>query len=86
LKVPRINGDDLISGDNDTDGSCYAVAVAAGLGAAVTANRRLRLYNSWLGVFWDVPQTLAVLVNLWFYVTPIIYPAKMVPGRSLVFG
>jgi lipopolysaccharide transport system permease protein len=27
----------------------------------------------------DVPQTLAVLVNLWFYVTPIIYPAKMVP-------
>ena len=27
----------------------------------------------------DVPQTLAVLVNLWFYVTPIIYPAKMIP-------
>ena len=27
----------------------------------------------------DVPQTLAVLVNLWFYVTPMIYPAKMIP-------
>jgi len=39
--------------------------------AAVTANGRLRLYSSWLhGVLRDVPQTLAVLVNLWFYVTP----------------
>jgi len=36
-------------------------------GAAVTANCRLRLYSSWLhGVLRDVPQTLAVLVNLWF--------------------
>ena len=27
----------------------------------------------------DVPQTLAVLLNLWFYVTPIIYPASLIP-------
>ena len=35
----------------------------------------------------DVPQTLAVLVNLWFYVTPIIYPATMIPEawRAWIF-
>lgn len=27
----------------------------------------------------DVPQTLGVLVNLWFYATPIIYPASLIP-------
>lgn len=27
----------------------------------------------------DVPQTLGVLLNLWFYATPIIYPANMIP-------
>jgi lipopolysaccharide transport system permease protein len=27
----------------------------------------------------DVPQTLGVLLNLWFYATPIIYPASMIP-------
>lgn len=27
----------------------------------------------------DVPQTLAVLTNLWFYVTPIVYPANVIP-------
>lgn len=27
----------------------------------------------------DVPQTLAVLLNLWFYLTPIVYPAEIVP-------
>ena len=27
----------------------------------------------------DVPQTLGVLLNLWFYATPIIYPASLIP-------
>lgn len=27
----------------------------------------------------DIPQTLSVLTNLWFYATPIIYPASMIP-------
>lgn len=36
----------------------------------------------------DIPQTLGVILNLWFYVTPIIYPASMIPEqwRELVFG
>jgi lipopolysaccharide transport system permease protein len=35
----------------------------------------------------DVPQTLTVLLNLWFYATPIIYPATRIPEnwRVLVF-
>jgi lipopolysaccharide transport system permease protein len=35
----------------------------------------------------DIPQTLTVLLNLWFYVTPIIYPASAIPEkfRGLVF-
>jgi lipopolysaccharide transport system permease protein len=35
----------------------------------------------------DIPQTLGVILNLWFYVTPIIYPASSVPAalRPLVF-
>ncbi|MBW4648125.1 MAG: ABC transporter permease [Kastovskya adunca ATA6-11-RM4] len=27
----------------------------------------------------DIPQTLGVVLNLWFYVTPIIYPASLIP-------
>lgn len=27
----------------------------------------------------DVPQTLTVLTNLWFYLTPIVYPASLIP-------
>lgn len=27
----------------------------------------------------DIPQTLMVLLNLWFYATPLIYPADMIP-------
>lgn len=27
----------------------------------------------------DVPQTLGVILNLWFYLTPIMYPASVVP-------
>jgi lipopolysaccharide transport system permease protein len=41
-----------------------------------------------LTVFWrDIPQTLAVFLNLWFYITPIIYPASAIPEnfRGLVF-
>lgn len=35
----------------------------------------------------DVPQTLSVLTNLWFYLTPIVYPASLIPEkwRTLVF-
>lgn len=35
----------------------------------------------------DVPQTLAVLTNLWFYLTPIVYPANVIPEpwRAWVF-
>jgi lipopolysaccharide transport system permease protein len=27
----------------------------------------------------DIPQTLGVVLNLWFYMTPIIYPASAIP-------
>ena len=27
----------------------------------------------------DIPQTIAVIINLWFYGTPLIYPAEMIP-------
>ncbi|MGJ5673564.1 MAG: ABC transporter permease [Nostochopsis sp.] len=35
----------------------------------------------------DIPQTLAVVLNLWLYLTPILYPAKAIPEawRGLVF-
>jgi lipopolysaccharide transport system permease protein len=35
----------------------------------------------------DIPQTLSVILNIWLYLTPIIYPASSVPEsfRNLVF-
>lgn len=27
----------------------------------------------------DIPQTLVVILNLWFYATPVIYPVAMIP-------
>jgi len=27
----------------------------------------------------DIPQTLNVMINLWFYITPIVYPATSIP-------
>ena len=27
----------------------------------------------------DIPQTLGVILNLWFYVTPIVYPTTLIP-------
>jgi lipopolysaccharide transport system permease protein len=27
----------------------------------------------------DIPQTLGVFLNLWFYLTPIVYPAAIIP-------
>ncbi len=35
----------------------------------------------------DIPQTLTVILNLWFYLTPIVYPAAIIPEefRELVF-
>lgn len=29
----------------------------------------------------DVPQTLGVVLNLWFYLTPIVYPALLIPEK-----
>ena len=29
----------------------------------------------------DIPQTLGVILNLWFYVTPIVYPTKVIPEQ-----
>ncbi|WP_156800560.1 ABC transporter permease [Thalassoporum mexicanum] len=28
----------------------------------------------------DIPQTLMVFINLWFYMTPIVYPADRIPA------
>ncbi|MDJ0674185.1 MAG: ABC transporter permease [Calothrix sp. MO_167.B42] len=35
----------------------------------------------------DIPQTLVVILNLWFYLTPLVYPARVIPQqwRALVF-
>ncbi|MEM9903659.1 MAG: ABC transporter permease [Cyanobacteria bacterium P01_D01_bin.44] len=35
----------------------------------------------------DIPQGLAILLNLWFYATPILYPAELIPQpfQNLVF-
>ena len=35
----------------------------------------------------DIPQTLGVVLNLWFYLTPIVYPASIIPEgwRDWVF-
>jgi lipopolysaccharide transport system permease protein len=27
----------------------------------------------------DIPQTIAVILNLWFYITPIVYPVSAIP-------
>ncbi len=27
----------------------------------------------------DIPQTIGVILNLWFYITPIVYPASVIP-------
>lgn len=29
----------------------------------------------------DIPQTIGVVLNLWFYATPIIYPPDLIPER-----
>jgi lipopolysaccharide transport system permease protein len=29
----------------------------------------------------DIPQTLGVIINLWFYLTPLVYPAKVIPEQ-----
>lgn len=33
----------------------------------------------------DIPQTIAVVLNLWFYLTPIIYPASAIPEQWRVW-
>ncbi len=35
----------------------------------------------------DIPQTLGVILNLWFYITPLVYPVKQIPEqwRGLIF-
>lgn len=40
----------------------------------------LAYFTAGLTVFLrDVPQTLAVILNIWFYLTPIMYPASAIP-------
>jgi lipopolysaccharide transport system permease protein len=36
----------------------------------------------------DVPQTMGIILNIWFYLTPIVYPRTAIPGRlrSIVFS
>ncbi|WP_026732958.1 ABC transporter permease [Fischerella sp. PCC 9605] len=29
----------------------------------------------------DIPQTLGVILNIWFYLTPLVYPAKVIPEQ-----
>ncbi len=29
----------------------------------------------------DIPQSLGVILNLWFYLTPLVYPAKVIPQQ-----
>lgn len=29
----------------------------------------------------DIPQTLGVILNFWFYLTPIVYPASVIPEQ-----
>lgn len=29
----------------------------------------------------DIPQTLGVILNLWFYLTPIVYPVALIPEK-----
>lgn len=35
----------------------------------------------------DIPQLLSIVLNLWFYATPVLYPADLIPNpiRTLVF-
>ncbi len=35
----------------------------------------------------DIPQSLGVILNIWFYLTPLVYPAKVIPQewRNWVF-
>lgn len=28
----------------------------------------------------DIPQTVTVIINLWFYLTPIVYPERVIPA------
>ncbi len=36
--------------------------------------------------FRDVQHLFAILMQLWFYATPIVYPPELVPERAHVFG
>lgn len=33
----------------------------------------------------DIPQTLGVILNLWFYLTPIVYPVSLIPEKWRVW-
>lgn len=34
----------------------------------------------------DIPNALSIILNLWFYLTPIIYPIELVPERLVDFA
>lgn len=33
----------------------------------------------------DIPQTLVVILNIWFFLTPIVYPVSAIPKQLLVW-
>ena len=33
----------------------------------------------------DIPQTLGIILNIWFYITPIIYPAAAIPENLRIW-
>lgn len=48
----------------------------------------LAYFTAGLTVFLrDIPQLFGIILNLWFYATPILYPAELIPEhiRTLVF-
>lgn len=58
------------------------MALATSLVATVTINNGLGLLSSRFNcIFRDVTQTLGILTNLWFYLTPIVYPISAIPEQ-----
>lgn len=71
---------------------CLAIALSSGLpwqglwllplawGVQLMLAAGLAYLSSGLTVFLrDIPQTIGVLLNLWFYLTPIVYPSHVIP-------
>jgi ABC-2 type transport system permease protein len=47
----------------------------------------LGLVLSVLNVYFrDVQYLMSIVLNIWFYLTPIVYPVTLVPKKGTVFG